>query len=132
MKYCKVGKRFTAYLVDVLVQILLVGLVAFVLEQQTYVGLLSSGILLVSLSWLYFAIMESSKYQATVGKLLLGVKVVDLKGKRISFLKATGRYLGKFLSRLLLGFGFIMMLFTKKKQCLHDKLTRTLVVKSSS
>jgi uncharacterized RDD family membrane protein YckC len=130
MKYCKVGKRFTAYLVDVLVQILLVGLVAFVLEQQTYVGLLSSGILLVSLSWLYFAIMESSKYQATVGKLLLGVKVVDLKGKRISFLKATGRYLGKFLSRLLLGFGFIMMLFTKKKQCLHDKLTKTLVVKN--
>jgi uncharacterized RDD family membrane protein YckC len=130
MEYCRVGKRFTAYLVDVVIQVFVLGLAAFFFEYQTYLDSLWCGILLLAFSWLYFAVMESSKYQATLGKLLLGAKVVDLNGKKISFFKATGRYFGKFLSRLLLGLGYVMMLFTKKKQCLHDKLTATLVIKN--
>jgi uncharacterized RDD family membrane protein YckC len=79
--------------------------------------------------WLYFALMESSSKQATLGKMALGIKVTDLNGNRIGFGKATGRYFAKILSALILGIGFLMAAFTAKKQALHDMLAGTLVVK---
>jgi uncharacterized RDD family membrane protein YckC len=79
--------------------------------------------------WLYWAGMESSGYQATLGKMALGLIVTDLKGEPISFSRATGRYFGKFVSALLLGIGFLMTGWTGKKQALHDIMAGTLVVK---
>ena len=79
------------------------------------------------LNWIYYAVMESSAIQATLGKMALGIKVVDLEGNRISFAKATGRYFGKAISFLILFIGFIMVAFTKKKQGLHDIMASCLV-----
>lgn len=79
-------------------------------------------------NWLYFSILESSAWQATIGKKLLNIKVVDEEGKRITFLRGTGRYLAKFLSVLSLGIGFMMSGWTKKKQALHDKIAKTYVI----
>ena len=80
-------------------------------------------------SWLYFALMESSRYQGTVGKLVVQIKVTDLEGNQLTFRRATGRYFGKFLSGLLLGIGYLMAAFTDKKQALHDMLAGCLVVR---
>jgi uncharacterized RDD family membrane protein YckC len=80
--------------------------------------------------WLYFALQESSPRQATLGKQVVHIKVVDYKGDRISFGKATGRYFGKILSALILYIGFIMAAFTERKQALHDIMANTLVVES--
>ncbi|KPH60678.1 RDD family protein [Novosphingobium aerophilum] len=91
--------------------------------------LLGAGLGLVC-SWLYFAVLESSPWQATVGKLAVGVIVTDMHGNRISFLRATGRYFGKILSGLLLAIGFIMVAFTERKQGLHDVLASTLVYRT--
>lgn len=94
------------------------------------------GFLVISLivstivNWLYFAIMESSSKQGTLGKMALNIKVTDEQGNRISFARATGRYFGKFLSTFLLMFGYIMAGFTKRKQALHDILSGCLVVKN--
>jgi uncharacterized RDD family membrane protein YckC len=79
-------------------------------------------------SWLYFAALESSAWQGTLGKLALGLRVTDMDGTRISFLRATGRYFAKFLSALMLGFGFLMVAWTQRKQGLHDLLAQTLVL----
>lgn len=81
------------------------------------------------LTWLYFAIMESSKVQGTVGKMALKIKVIDYDGNRVSFARATGRYFGKILSSLVLMIGYIMAGFTEKKQALHDILARCYVIK---
>lgn len=81
--------------------------------------------------WLYYALLESSASQATLGKQAMGIKVTDLNGNRISFARATGRYFAKILSALILCIGFIMVAFTAKKQGLHDLLAGTLVEKSS-
>ena len=78
--------------------------------------------------WLYFAICESSAWQATLGKLALGMRVTGLDGERISFLRATGRYFAKFFSVLTFGFGFLMVAWTQRKQGLHDMLAQTLVL----
>lgn len=78
-------------------------------------------------TWLYEALMESSTRQATLGKMVFGMKVTDLGGNRISFGRATGRHFGKWVSALILGIGYIMAGFTERKQALHDMLAGTLV-----
>lgn len=77
--------------------------------------------------WLYEAFLESSSYQATLGKMIFGMKVTDLNGARITFGRATGRHFAKLLSAMILGIGFIMVGFTERKQGLHDLLAGTLV-----
>ncbi len=77
--------------------------------------------------WLYEAFMESSSYQATLGKMIFGMKVTDLQGNRISFAQATGRHFAKILSGLILCIGFIMAGITERKQALHDMIAGTLV-----
>lgn len=90
-------------------------------------------LLLVQLaSWLYFATFESSPWQATPGKKVLGLRVTDLEGRRLSFIRASGRYFGKIISSLLFGIGFVMAGFTEKKQALHDMLAGCLVLRDSS
>ena len=84
-------------------------------------------ILLIFGSWLYEAFMESSSYQATLGKMIFGMKVTDLNGNRISFERATGRHFAKWLSAIIFGIGYIMVGFTERKQGLHDLLAGTLV-----
>ena len=74
------------------------------------------------LNWFYYAILESSEYQATLGKKLLGLQVTDEFGRRMSFGRATGRYFSKLISSLILGIGYVMAAFTDRKQALHDKL----------
>ncbi len=80
------------------------------------------------ISWLYFALMECSSKQGTVGKIALGIRVTDLEGSRIDFLTATGRFFAKIISTITLGIGFLMAAFTPKKQALHDLMAATLVV----
>ncbi|HEY4710966.1 MAG TPA: RDD family protein [Candidatus Acidoferrales bacterium] len=81
--------------------------------------------------WLYWALLESSAWQATLGKKILGLRVTDLEGRRISFARASGRYFGKLFSQLILLIGFLMAAFTARKQALHDMIAGCLVVRSS-
>ena len=82
----------------------------------------------ILLYWLYFAIFESSPRQATPGKMMLGIFVTDIYGRRISFLRALGRTLGKVLSKAFCYLGYILALFTDRSQALHDMLANTLVL----
>jgi uncharacterized RDD family membrane protein YckC/ribosomal protein L40E len=84
----------------------------------------------IAASWLYEAVMESSSYQATLGKMIFGMKVTDLYGNRISFARATGRHFAKILSAMILCIGFIMVGLTERKQGLHDLIAGTLVQRS--
>jgi uncharacterized RDD family membrane protein YckC len=81
------------------------------------------------MTWLYSSLMESSTWQATLGKKALGLTVTDLEGRRISFGRATGRYFAKYVSKITLGIGYIMAGFTAKKQALHDMIAGTLVLR---
>ncbi|MBN1301602.1 MAG: RDD family protein [Melioribacteraceae bacterium] len=85
----------------------------------------------VIVKWLYYALFESSGKQATVGKMLLGLKVADLNNHRIGFGRASGRFFGKILSSVILNFGYLMIAFTEKKQGLHDMLAGTVVIDSN-
>lgn len=82
------------------------------------------------ITWLYFALCESSSWQATIGKKLLGLKVTGETGNRLTFGRATGRHFGKILSAFFLCIGYIMAAFTSKKQALHDILAGTFVIRN--
>jgi len=93
-----------------------------------YNAMLPAILVQLVLTWLYFAFCESSPWQATLGKLALGIRVVDMEGNRISFLRATGRHFAKLLSGLILMIGYVMVAFTQRKQGLHDIIASTLVL----
>ena len=84
----------------------------------------------IILSWLYFAGFESSSMQGTPGKKIMGIMVTDSDGDRISFGMATGRFLGKGISALILGIGYLIAFFTPKKQALHDFIAGTIVIRN--
>lgn len=77
---------------------------------------------------LYYALLESSSSQATVGKMALGIKVVDRNGQRLTFPHALGRWFAAALSYATLYIGFLMAAFTERKQALHDLVVGTFVV----
>lgn len=86
-------------------------------------------ILAMIIQILYFTFMESSKYQATVGKLALGIIVTDVNGAKLDFTKALVRNLCRIISNITMLIGYIIAGFTEKKQALHDIIAGTLVVK---
>lgn len=138
MDYAGFWKRVAALIIDTLVT----GLFGFLLG--VVLGFMSIGmqwsqettmmltqvlqVFGIIVGWLYYTILESSKLQATIGKMALGIVVTDLAGNRISFGRANGRYFSKFLSAISLGFGFIMAGTTAQKQGLHDKIANCLVM----
>jgi len=150
VRYAGFWRRFVAYMIDNVIvgivalllfipalAILGVGIGAGMMEESgSGIGILLAFIaaymaailLFVVLHWLYYALMESSNKQATLGKLALGIVVTDLNGQRISFGRATGRYFGKIVSGMILSIGYIMAGFTEKKQALHDIMASCLVV----
>lgn len=77
-------------------------------------------VLMAVLFWHYFAVMESSKFQATFGKMAMGLRVVDQEGQKITFHRATARFWSKSFSAITVLIGWFMAGFTKKKQALHD------------
>ncbi len=85
-------------------------------------------IIMLAGSWLYHTLMESSRYQATLGKMAMGSIVTDLHGQRISFARANGRFFGKWVSSAAFNVGYLMAGFTEKKQALHDILAGCLVI----
>lgn len=133
--YSGFWRRFAAFLIDMII----VGLVILILSMAMGFsvgiggvggpGMSILGILIaVAAPWLYWAGMESSKHQATIGKMALGMAVTDQFNNRMTFLRASARYYGKILSSMTLLVGFIMAGFTQRKQALHDMLAGTLVV----
>ena len=79
---------------------------------------------------LYFSLLESSYLQASLGKLVFGIKVVDQQGARLDFLRCLVRNMSKFLSSLIFMLGYLMALVTENKQALHDLIAGAYIVRS--
>jgi uncharacterized RDD family membrane protein YckC len=128
--YAGFWRRLCAYLIDCFVI-----LVGYIVLSVILVGLpkevkpLISFLVIVVAQWLYFAIGWSSAAQGTIGKRALGIKVAGLDGNRIGLGRATGRYFAQILTALTLGVGYAMIVFTRRRQALHDVIAGTVVVR---
>lgn len=84
----------------------------------------------IVITWLYFAMMESSERQATFGKAIFNMRVTDANGNRLSFAHASGRFFAKIINNMTCGIGWILAGFTEKKQGLHDLIAGTVVIRT--
>lgn len=138
-RYADFWQRFVAYLVDVVIfwiiafflGVILGGVFADMAFRNPGGFLFLTTFFNILSVWLYCALFESSEYQATPGKMLMKIKVVDKHFNRITFAQASGRYFSKILSSLILMIGYLMVLWSSQKQALHDQIANTLVVKKS-
>ena len=83
---------------------------------------------------LYKPLMEASEYQGTLGKYILGMKVVNQRGERITMTASFVRTIVYLVLTTIPGvnivgvLGLIMIGFTEQKQGLHDFAAKTFVV----
>lgn len=157
LKYAGFWLRFAAYIIDqfvigiagfILFVPVILGVIAFgvvnfdgidnftdlcasdaLLMIGGIIGMILLAILIsVVMKWLYYALMESSKFGGTIGKMAVHIKVVDMQGNRITFGRATGRYFSRIITNMTFLIGYIIAGFTEKKQALHDLIASCLVV----
>lgn len=136
--------RFAAYFIDAVilaVAFIPINLLFWVLDRNIYfwgswdwrggVGIgvaLLFNVIRVGVGWAYFTIM-TGRYQATLGKMLLDIKVVGPDLGPISYTTAALREIvGKFVSSIVCGLGFIWIGFDERKQGWHDKIADTFVI----
>ncbi len=78
---------------------------------------------------LYLCVMEGSRSGQTIGKRVFGLRVAKEDGGRLGFAVAVGRTLTKPLSILAAGVGVFMIAFGRKRQGIHDRIVRTVVLR---
>jgi len=125
VEYAGFGRRLGAVLVDGLIVGAAGGLLGLLAPD-------SGGVqaLVVLGSVLYYVLFIGVRGQ-TPGKMALGIKVVGPDGGPPGAVRAFVReVVGKFLSSLILCLGYLWMLWDEKRQCWHDKLADTVVVRT--
>ena len=132
LMYAGFWRRLGAYVVDaamlVGIEIVLASSIS-ILEPDNFQALANVAPVSGALWWAYFAILESSPAQGTLGKVAFSLLVTDVYGDPISFRRAALRHAAKLVSSLLLGAGWLLAAFTPRKQALHDVLAGTLVLR---
>lgn len=118
MIYAGFWKRFMSAMLDFLVLVIPVCALNFAIP---YAGS-------VILAVLYYPVFESSSLQATPGKFWMGLKVMNENGQALTFPRACARFFLKYVSTALLMVGYLIQLFTAKRQTLHDIITDSVVV----
>jgi uncharacterized RDD family membrane protein YckC len=142
-RYASFWLRFVAYIIDSFIIYIIVIPISFIIGfligiisltiggDPTFITLVSetTGSAIGIITFIsYYAMFEQSRWQATPGKRLIGIKVVAENDERISIKRALIRTLGKYLSALIFLIGYIMAAFTENKQALHDFLAKTYVI----
>lgn len=143
--YASVGRRFAAILIDGIILAVVRIVINFSFlgyfwspnpENLSGFNNLPSSSLVYSILGLHYlthllyeSIMISSNKKATIGKMAMGIVVVDADGNKLSFGRAIGRWFSKIVSALIFFIGFIMAFFDDKKRALHDKMVGSIVIK---
>ncbi|WP_375330821.1 RDD family protein [Candidatus Tisiphia endosymbiont of Oplodontha viridula] len=135
--YCGFWRRSIAVVLDrILIIFFLICIIMILVSNPTLADTLSdsfiSTLIILSLTILYDPIFQSSSMQATLGGYILGMKIINEDGTRISFLKALIRFiiLALISSTVILGIiSVFCVICTDKKKFLHDMIFGTRMVK---
>jgi uncharacterized RDD family membrane protein YckC len=88
---------------------------------------------LMVVGFVYYTLFEASKWQATPGKMAVGIRVTDTDGQRISLARSAGRNAVRLTNVLrfpvpLPLICYVVAAFTQRKQGVHDLLAKTYVL----
>ena len=127
--YAGFWRRFAAYAIDYVLIFLGSAALAIVasLTGLLPVGAPEFSTIVLAGYFLYCSLLESSRWQATIGKRVVGIRVTSHRGERIGFGRAAVRFAAKLLSGLTLCLGYLLFFATKRRQALHDLIAGTLV-----
>jgi uncharacterized RDD family membrane protein YckC len=98
---------------------------------QSLIRLRLTEALVFLLPFFYFAWLEGGRWQASLGKMALGLRVTDPDGARIGFGRSAFRQLMKTVEIGSTGLGYVLAAMTGRGQALHDILARTHVVRAA-
>jgi uncharacterized RDD family membrane protein YckC len=138
------GKRFIAFLIDVIILTVVILILFGILGTVGFMGastaetndsagmmaaIMGAGLLMQVLSLAlqigYFTYFEASERQGTIGKTAMGLIVADENGNRLDMQKALIRNIMRLVSGFICLIGYLMAFFTEKKQTLHDIVAKT-------
>lgn len=114
------ARQEVAYLMD-----------SLLLDDSFNPQMFTLGLIWMTIFTILFALLESSQWQATPGKKIVGIKVCNLEGERLDFAQSFLRNFNKIFSMIPLDLGFFLAGLTRKRQALHDIMAKCLVVKGS-
>jgi uncharacterized RDD family membrane protein YckC len=89
-----------------------------------------SGFIGLTIQMAYYAYFESQQNGITLGRKALGIALIKENGTPITIGQSIKRQVVRLLGWLLLCAGFMVQLFTEKRQAAHDLATQTLVVRT--
>ena len=115
--------RFLASLIDGVI-LFIVGLVLAVAAGGTTGAVLQFAVGIVYTIGFWIA------QGATPEKMALGIQITTVDGEPIGLGTAILRYIGYFVSALILLIGYLMIAFTPEKRGLHDYIAGTIVIKT--
>jgi uncharacterized RDD family membrane protein YckC len=116
-------RRFAAAFLDGII----LGIVNFILGRIFSVGVYY--VLSVIIDWGYYTALEGSERGASLGKMALGIRVLDFeRGGRLSYGRALARNVAKILSAIPIFLGYFWMLWDSEKRTWHDKIAGAVVV----
>jgi uncharacterized RDD family membrane protein YckC len=119
-------RRFAALLVDGII----LGIVGVILRVALK-GAGSPLALLVGAG--YFTLFVGSARGQTPGMSALGIRVISFDGSgSIGYGRAFVRWIGGYLSAVVIFLGYLWMLWDRENQCWHDKLASDVVVPVSA
>lgn len=120
-------KRFGAVLVDLIVVSIVNVPFSVALSKPLYYAIS------IPVVAAYYSLLEGGPRGQTLGKMALGIRVIDLgAGGQIGYSRAFIRLIGRYASAIPLGLGYFWMLWDREKQTWHDKFAVAIVVPVSS
>jgi uncharacterized RDD family membrane protein YckC len=87
-------------------------------------------ILLGLVPTIYFTLIMYFTDGQTIGKRILGIKIVSVYHHRISFWHCLERSLGYIASTLEVGLGFLQVFWNPNRMALHDRIAETIVIRT--
>jgi uncharacterized RDD family membrane protein YckC len=130
--YSGFWRRFAAWVIDCLVISIGSAVLRVVAPLVGVADNTRFWLVLAAAYFLYCTLLESSPWQASVGKRAFGLKVTNEHGDRIGFARAAARFVAKLLSVLTLCLGYLLIVVTKRRQALHDLIAGTLVARDAA
>ncbi|ANB55781.1 RDD family protein [Anoxybacillus sp. B7M1] len=134
IRYAGFWMRFWAYLFDLLIIGSINRLIVYPFFQWLHLSseetsMFSPIAVATAVTFYAYFVLMTKYFQQTLGKMVFGLKVVNLNDRPLTWLTVLFReVVGKFISKFILFIGFLFVAFSKKKQGLHDQIADTTVI----